>query len=120
MTLFVLTPNLTTMKGLRRREGSKQSEGIDPRMSPLEAANVTMSLAFQKLFNGQYQKVPKERNSRTSIRQAPGDQGESVEGTSPRTKEMLTIVQKGSIPLILPDRSKRFAHRSLDRLGIPR
>jgi hypothetical protein len=126
MALFLLTPHLTTIDRPPQGRGSKQAVGgINSKMSPLEAANVTMSLVYQKVFNEDYQKDAAEREARRRARPTAanvdsGSKAENLNQVPARTQEMLRTAQLGSIPLILPGQSKSFAHRSLDILGIPR
>lgn len=129
MALFLLTPHLTTIdrpeKGERGKGGKGSLGGLSPKMSPLEAANVTMSLVYQKIFNQDYQKDASEREASRRARRASanGDnraQLETANKVSPRAREMVSTAIRGSFSLLASEERNRFAHRSLDILGIPR
>ena|SRR5437667_8933058 len=125
MALFIVTPDLTTIDRSELGNGSKGRRGINTKMSPIEAANVTMSLLYQKVFNEGYQKDAGEREAQRKARRSAANldtvfRSETPSRASPRTEEMLKIVRGGGVSLIFPGRSKQFAHKSLDILGIPR
>lgn len=123
MALFVLTPALTTIERASiGKEGNRRGGGLSPKLSPLEAANVAMSLVYQKIFNDEYHQDASERQATGQARRALQSErsASSAREPSARTREMLDIAIKGSLPLLSAEQRNRFAHRSLDILGIQR
>lgn len=123
MALLGLTPALTTIDHIHGQRANRTTAGISPNMSPIEAANVTMSLVYQKVFNEEYQKDATEREvQRRANRSGSVGRVDSVSGASrasQRTAQMVQIARRGSLPLLMPGRAKSFARRTLDILGIP-
>lgn len=125
MGVLLYMPHL--IYGESKRPMKEVGSSIDPTMSPLEAAYITLLMLKQKQYNEEYQMTPKERADARNKQKGKAkavitrrrESQLTLAQRTPRKEEMARVIARG-FSTKSPTELMELANKSLDALGVDR